>query len=280
MSCNHKCEGCEENCDQRVTSEDNFLAQNEKSNIKKIIGIVSGKGGVGKSLVSSLLACALARKDLKVGILDADIVGPSIPHAFGIVDKALGDGTYIYPIVTEKLGIEIMSSNMLLENNDDPILWRGSLVSNLVGQFYSDVRWDDKDVLLIDMPPGTGDVSLTIFQSIPVDGIIVVTSPQDLVSVIVRKALKMANMMNIKILGIIENMSYVLCPDCGKKINIYGDKKDQYSDFSLDVLAKLPLDPKLSSLIDIGCVESYQTDLLDEAVKKIINLEAKEKKRK
>ncbi len=280
MACNHQCEGCNENCSERVSKEDMLLAQNEKSNIKKIIGVISGKGGVGKSMVTSLLACALAKKGLSVGILDADITGPSIPHAFGINDKALGDGKYIYPIVTEKLGIEMISSNMLLENNDDPILWRGTLIANLVSQFYSEVRWDEKDVLLIDMPPGTGDVALTTFQSIPIDGIIVVATPQELVSVIVRKALKMAQMMDIPILGIIENMAYVKCPNCDEKIYLYGKRKESYSDFNLDLLSELPLDSKLTSLMDIGCIEDYETDLLDKAIEKIMNLEMKEKKRK
>lgn len=280
MACNHQCEGCNENCSERVSKEDMLLAQNEKSNIKKIIGVISGKGGVGKSMVTSLLACALAKKGFSVGILDADITGPSIPHAFGINDKALGDGKYIYPIVTEKLGIEMISSNMLLENNDDPILWRGTLIANLVSQFYSEVRWDEKDVLLIDMPPGTGDVALTTFQSIPIDGIIVVATPQELVSVIVRKALKMAQMMDIPILGIIENMAYVKCPNCDEKIYLYGKRKESYSDFNLDLLSELPLDSKLTSLMDIGCIEDYETDLLDKAIEKIMNLEMKEKKRK
>ncbi len=281
MACNHDCSNCGENCSERVNKEDMLLAQNAKSNIKKIIGVVSGKGGVGKSLVSSLLACSLSRRGLSVGILDADITGPSIPHAFGIKEKANGDGTYIYPATTENLGIDIISSNMLLENDDDPILWRGSLISSLVSQFYKDVRWEEKDVLLIDMPPGTGDVALTTFQSIPLDALIIVTSPQDLVSMIVKKALKMAEMMDIKVLGIIENMAYVKCPDCDKKIYIYGENKNDeiYKSFSLDKLASLPIDPVLAKCVDNGLIEEYYFDDLNKTVDRIIDLEAKEKKR-
>ena len=200
MACNHDCSTCGENCSER-SEQDLVLAQNEKSNIKKIIGVLSSKGGVGKSLVSSLIACSLARSGLSVGILDADITGPSIPHSFNIKDKASGDGTYIYPLTSELLHIDVMSSNMLLENDDDPILWRGSLISSLVSQFYKDVAWEEKDDLVIDMPPGTGDVALTTFQSIPLDGLIIVTTPQDLVSMIVKKALKIAELMNPKVLG-------------------------------------------------------------------------------
>ncbi len=281
MSCNHQCENCQENCDSRVSKEEMLFSQNEKSDIKKIIGVVSGKGGVGKSMVSSLLACALARAHFRVGLLDADITGPSIPHVFGIHDSALSDGTYIYPAVTETLGIEIISSNMLLEKEDDPVLWRGSLISNLVGQFYQEVRWDEKDVLVIDMPPGTGDVALTAFQSIPLDGILVVTTPQELVSVIVRKALKMAELMEIPVLGIVENMSYVLCPHCKEKIEIYENRKENpYASFSLPVLSRLPIDPKLSSLADIGRIEDYETKDFDKIVTMIKELKVKEKKRK
>ena len=281
MACNHDCSSCGENCKERTSPQDLILPQNEKSNIKKIIGVVSGKGGVGKSLISSLLSVALARSGDTVGILDADITGPSIPHSFGIKDKAVGDGKYIYPAVTETLGIEVISANMLLENEDDPVLWRGSLISNLVSQFYKDVRWDEKEVLVIDMTPGTGDVSLTTFQSIPVDAIIVVTTPQDLVSMIVKKALKMAEMMNIKVLGIVENMAYVKCPDCNKNIYIYGNHKndEMYASLGLEKLAEIPIDPKLTELVDEGRIEDYEFDYLTKAVDMIHNLEVKEKKR-
>lgn len=281
MACNHDCSSCGESCSSRTNPQDLVLAQNEKSNIKKIIGVVSGKGGVGKSLVSSLLACALARSGDTVGILDADITGPSIPHSFGINEKAVGDGKYIYPAVSSILGIEVVSSNMLLENNDDPILWRGSLISNLVSQFYKDVRWDEKEVLVIDMPPGTGDVALTTFQSIPIDVIIVVTTPQDLVSMIVTKALKMADLMNIPVLGIVENMAYVKCPNCDEKIYIYGKNKNDelYEKLGVKKLVELPIDPKLTELVDKGLVEDYETNLFDKIVDMIHSLEAKEKKR-
>ena len=281
MACNHDCSSCEENCSSRTNPKDLILAQNDKSNIKKIIGVVSGKGGVGKSLVSSLLACALAKSGDTVGILDADITGPSIPHSFGINEKAVGDGKYIYPAVSSILGIEVISSNMLLENNDDPILWRGSLISNLVQQFYKDVRWDEKEVLVIDMPPGTGDVALTTFQSIPLDAIIVVTTPQDLVSMIVKKALKMAELMNIPVLGVVENMAYVKCPNCDENIYIYGKNKNDslYESLGVNKLVELPIDPKLTELVDKGLIEDYSTNLFDDLVDKIHSLELKEKKR-
>ena len=281
MACNHDCSLCSENCASRTSPQDLLLAQNDKSDIKKIIGVVSGKGGVGKSLVSSLLACALARSGDTVGILDADITGPSIPHSFGIKDKAIGDGKYIYPAVTNILGIELISSNMLLDNDDDPILWRGSLISNLVSQFYKDVRWDEKEVLVIDMPPGTGDVALTTFQSIPLDGIIVVTTPQEMVSMIVTKALKMANMMNIPVLGVIENMAYVKCPSCDERIYIYGKDKNAslYEKLGVKKLCEIPIDPSLTDLVDKGLVEDYETNVLDDVVNMIHELEAKEKKR-
>lgn len=281
MGCNHDCSSCGENCSSRTSPQDLVLAQNDKSNIKKIIGVVSGKGGVGKSLVSSLLACALRRSGDTVGILDADITGPSIPHSFGIKDKAVGDGKYIYPAVSDISGINIISSNMLLENDDDPILWRGSLISNLVSQFYKDVRWDELEVLVIDMPPGTGDVALTTFQSIPLDGIIVVTTPQDLVSMIVTKALKMAELMNVPVLGIVENMAYVKCPNCEENIYIYGKGKNDslYESLGVKKLVELPIDPKLTQLVDKGLIEDYETNLLDGIVDIIHSLELKEKKR-
>lgn len=281
MACNHDCSNCSENCSENISAEDMLLAQNSKSNIKKIIGVVSGKGGVGKSLVSSLIACSLAKKGLSVGILDADITGPSIPHSFNVREKANGDGTYIYPATSEILNIDIISSNMLLENEDDPILWRGSLISSLVGQFYKDVRWEEKDVLVIDMPPGTGDVALTTFQSIPLDGLIIVTTPQSLVSMIVKKALKMAQLMNIKVLGVVENMAYVKCPDCNKKIYLYGENKNNsiYESYGLEKLASLPIDPSLSDLVDRGLIEEYDSEDIDNIADIIITLEAKEKKR-
>lgn len=281
MDCEHNCSSCGETCKERVSPQDMILGMNNKSNIKKIIGVVSGKGGVGKSLISSLIACELSKKGFTVGIIDADITGPSISYSFGIKEKANGDGKYIYPATTEDLNIDIISSNMLLENDDDPIIWRGSLISSLVEQFYKDVCWGEKDVLIIDMPPGTGDVALTTFQSIPIDGIIVVTSPQDLVSMIVKKAIKMANLMNVPILGVVENMSYVICPNCKEKMYIYGKNKNDeiYKKFGLEKLASLPIDSKLASLVDKGKIEKYVTNELDNITKKIIDLKVKEKKK-
>ncbi len=277
-SCSGDCSSCSSSCS---SAKDMILPMNEKSNIKKIIGIVSGKGGVGKSLVSSLLACALAKNGSNVGILDADITGPSIPHAFGIKEKASSDGTYVYPATSKKLDIDIISANMLLENDEDPVLWRGSLISNLVSQFYKDVRWDEKEFLLIDMPPGTGDVALTTFQSIPLDGIIIVTTPQDLVSMIVKKAFNMAKLMNIPVLGIVENMSYIKCPDCNKKVYLYGEHKNDktYEELGIEKVAELPIDPNLTTLIDEGRVEDYETDLMDRIVEILNSIEVKEKKR-
>ena len=209
-SCNGDCSNCSSDCGHQ-NQKDLRVNLNEYSKIKKIIGVVSGKGGVGKSMVSSLIAVSLAQKGLRVGIMDADITGPSIGKTFGVKEKAYGQNNLIYPFVSAELGIKIISSNMMLENDDDPIIWRGSLISNLVQQFYSNVLWGELDVLVIDMPPGTGDVALTTFQSIPLDGIVMVTTPQDLVSMIVSKACKMASMMNINVLGVVENMAFVEC---------------------------------------------------------------------
>ena len=249
------------------------LKLNEYSHIKTIIGVVSGKGGVGKSMISSLLAVTLAEKGLNVGIMDADITGPSIAKTFNVKEKAYGQNNLIYPHITEKYNIKVMSSNMLLENDDDPIVWRGSLISNLVKQFYTDVFWGKLDVLLIDMPPGTGDVALTTFQSIPLDGIVMVTTPQDLVSMIVSKACKMANMMNVKIMGVVENMAYVECPNCHEKIYLYGKSKtiDLIKPYNLDLLASLPINPQLTELVNEGRIEEYEGNYLDSVADKIIS---------
>lgn len=252
--CNHDCEHCssQEGCGEKIAK----AKLNDRSNIKKVIGVLSGKGGVGKSYVTSLLAVSLAREGFKVGILDADVTGPSIPKAFGIKEKAYGEDNLIYP-VQSKMGIKIMSANLLLENDTDPIIWRGPMVGNLVKQFYEDVLWEELDYLLIDMPPGTGDVSLTIFQTLPVDDLIIVTSPQDLVSLIVTKALKMAQMMNIKVLGVVENMSYVACPDCGKKINVFGEShlEEFAKESGFAILGKLPILSNNALKIDNGKAE-------------------------
>lgn len=269
-SCNGDCEHCSSECGSNPQSF--AINLNEFSKIKKIIGVVSGKGGVGKSLISSLLAVSLASRGLAVGLMDADITGPSIAKTFGITEKAFGQNNLIYPYVTPNYGIKIISSNMMVEHDDDPIVWRGSLISGLVKQFYSDVLWGKLDVLLIDMPPGTGDVALTTFQSIPLNGIVMVTSPQDLVSMIVSKACKMAEMMNINILGVVENMAYVECPNCGEKIYMYGESKTRESikPFGLDVLASLPINPSLTQLVNEGKIEQYNGKYLDNVVDLII----------
>ena len=267
--CNHDCENCSiaENCSSKIVK----AKLNDRSKIKKIIGVLSGKGGVGKSYVTSLLAVYLNRQGYKVGIMDADITGPSIPKAFGIKDKAVGEDGLIYPLLSQG-GIKIMSANCLLENDSDPIVWRGPLLGGLIKQFYEDVLWEELDYLLIDMPPGTGDVALTIFQQLPVDDLIIITSPQDLVSLVVTKAIKMANMMNIKVLGVIENMSYLVCPDCGKKINVFGESHiEQFAkDMNFDVLAKLPLVPENTSLVDKGEVEKISLEEILPAVEATI----------
>ncbi len=221
--CTHDCSTCQADCASRKMSREEMLEKlGEGSEVKKVIAVMSGKGGVGKSLITSLLACQLRRAGKRVAILDADITGPSIPKAFGVTEKATGNGNTIFPVKT-KSGIEMMSLNLLLENETDPVVWRGPVIAGTVKQFWTDVLWDKVDIMFIDMPPGTGDVPLTVFQSIPVNGIIVVTSPQELVSVIVEKAVKMAEMMDIPMLGVIENYSYALCPDCGKKIEVFGE---------------------------------------------------------
>ncbi len=246
---------------------------NSFNNIKKVIAIVSGKGGVGKSLVTSLMAVNMQRKGYRTSILDADITGPSIPKAFGITEKAFGNKLGVLPVRT-KTGIGTMSVNNLLENDTEPVLWRGPVIAGTVKQFWTDVLWGDVDYLFVDMPPGTGDVPLTVFQSLPVDGIIVVTSPQELVSMIVVKAVKMAEMMNIPVLGLVENMSYVKCPDCGKEIPVFGKSKTEEvaKEHGLEVLAKLPIDPKLAEVCDNGDVENYEGDWLDAAAAKLETL--------
>ena len=267
--CNHDCEHCSvEGCGSRIEK----AKLNDCSKIKKIIGVLSGKGGVGKSFITSLLAVYLNRQGFKVGIMDADITGPSIPKAFGIKDKAYGEDNLIYPL-DSKGGIKIISANCLLEDDTDPIVWRGPLLGGLIKQFYEDVLWEDLDYLLIDMPPGTGDVALTIFQQLPVDDLIIVTSPQDLVSLIVTKAIKMANMMDIKVLGVVENMSYLVCPDCGKHIKVFGEShlEDFSKEMKFDILAKLPLVSENTALMDAGLVEQISLEEIlpvIEAIKK------------
>lgn len=268
--CNESCSTCSENCQDRkeeAKKEITTEKPHELTNIKKVIGVVSGKGGVGKSLVTQMLAVSMNRRKYKTAILDADVTGPSIPKAFGIKEKAQGTEMGLLPIKT-KMGIDIMSINLLLENDTDPVVWRGPIISGTVKQFWKDVIWGDKDYMFVDMPPGTGDVALTVFQSIPIDGIIIVTSPQDLVSMIVSKALKMARMMNMPVIGIVENMSYFKCPDCDKKYKIFGESKiDNYAkENGLNVLAKLPLDPELAKVCDRGLIELFEANYLDGAV--------------
>ncbi len=240
---------------------------NQHSNVKKVIGVVSGKGGVGKSSVTSMLAVATQRLGYSVAILDADITGPSIPQAFGIKEKASGDEHTIFP-VESKTGIKVISVNALLEDTTDPVVWRGPVLSGVIEQFWNDVVWEDIDVMYVDMPPGTGDVALTVFQSIPLDGIVIVTSPQELVSMIVEKAVKMAQMMNVPVIGIVENMSYFLCPDCGKKHRIFGDSHvDKVADnYGITEIAQIPMNIKISAACDRGMIELFEGDWLDKMV--------------
>ena len=276
--CNHDCGSCSAECSSRRSDPSEFLeALNPESSVKKVIGIVSGKGGVGKSLVTSMLAVSMNRKGLRTGILDADITGPSIPTAFGI-DTSQGvavtpDGKLMIPAKSLE-GVEIMSSNLLLDHNTDPVIWRGPVIAGAVKQFWSETLWQDIDYMFVDMPPGTGDVPLTVFQSLPVDGIIIVTSPQELVSMIVTKAVNMAKKMDIPIIGVVENMSYLQCPDCGKKISVFGESHidEVAKENGIKVLAQLPIDPKISQMVDAGRVEYLELPWLEGAVEAIQKL--------
>ena len=261
--CSHDCGSCSANCSER--QQESLIAKpHELSSIKKVIGIVSGKGGVGKSMVTCMSAVLMNRRGFNTAVLDADITGPSVPKAFGIKEKAQGSETAIYPVLTKK-GIKVMSVNLLLPDETDPVIWRGPIIAGTARQFWTDVVWDDVDYMFVDMPPGTGDVPLTVFQSIPLDGIIVVTSPQELVSMIVGKAVKMAEMMNVPIIGLVENMSYAVCPDCGKRINVFGEShiEETAQKFGLKVLAKLPIDPECVKLVDSGLLELMETQAAD-----------------
>ena len=265
--CTHDCSNCSAACSSRDAAPQHD-APNPNSSVKKVIGVVSGKGGVGKSMTSALLACAMARRGYHCGILDADITGPSIPKLFGIHGRAMADDKGCWPIQS-RMGIDVMSINLLVENEEDPVVWRGPVIAGAVKQFWTDVVWKDVDFLFVDMPPGTGDVPLTVFQSLPVDGIVVVASPQELVSMIVAKAVKMAQMMNVPILGVVENMSYVLCPDCGKKIEVFGKSKlpEVAERYNLDILGQLPINPALAEACDKGEVETALPDgMLPKAV--------------
>ena len=272
MSCDHNCSSCSSDCKDRKR-EDMHEKLNQYSSVKKVIGVVSGKGGVGKSLVTSMLAVAFNRLGKKTAILDADITGPSIPKAFGIKERCTGSDEGLYPVTTET-GIDVISINLLLEDETDPVVWRSPIITGTVKQFWSDVIWKDVDYMFVDMPPGTGDVPLTVFQSLPIDGIIVVASPQELVSMIVQKSVKMATMMNVPVLGLVENMSYFACPDCGKKISVFGESHiDEIAQrFNTKVLAKLPIDSDLAKNVDNGKVELFEGNYLDEAVEEIVKL--------
>ncbi|MGN0700621.1 MAG: P-loop NTPase [Oscillospiraceae bacterium] len=261
--CSHDCGSCSASCSER--KPESLIAQpHELSKIKKVIGVVSGKGGVGKSMVTCMSAVLMNRRGFSTAVLDADITGPSVPKAFGIKEKAKGTDTELYPVVTKK-GIKVMSVNLLLPDETDPVVWRGPIIAGTVKQFWTDVVWDDVDYMFVDMPPGTGDVPLTVFQSIPLDGIIVVTSPQELVSMIVGKAVKMAEMMNVPIIGLVENMSYVSCPDCGKQIKVFGDShiEETAEKYGVKVIAKLPIDPECAKLVDSGLLELMETEAAD-----------------
>lgn len=265
--CNHNCSDCKENCSSKADPKSFLRPMNKYSKINKVIGVVSGKGGVGKSLVTCLLASKCAKAGLKVGVLDADITGPSVPKSFGVNGRALQDEECLLPNVTED-GIKVMSINLLLENEDSPVIWRGPVISGVVEQFWTDVRWGELDYLFVDMPPGTGDVALTVFQSLPINGVVIVSTPQDLVKMIVNKALNMANMMNVPVLGLVENMSYFSCPGCGRKLEIFGKSKidETARELGLPVLAKLPVNPEINRLVDEGRVSSADCPELDEFV--------------
>ncbi len=268
-NCDHNCSSCGENCAERKEQKTSFIEKPHKmSSIKKVIGVISGKGGVGKSMVTSMLAVAVNRMGYRTAILDADVTGPSIPKAFGIKEQAMQNEFGLLPVKSSK-GIEIMSINLLLKNESDPVIWRGPIIAGVVKQFWTDVIWDNIDYMFIDMPPGTGDVPLTVFQSIPIDGIIVVTSPQELVSMIVSKAVKMAEKMNIPVLGLVENMSYFKCPDNGKRYNIFGDShiEEIARKNNLNVLAKIPIDPDIAAASDRGEIEDFEGRWLDELAK-------------
>ena len=263
-TCTHDCSTCSAACDSKPKSrEEMFEKPNDLSSVKHLIGVVSGKGGVGKSLVTSSLAVAMRRLGKKVGVLDADITGPSIPKAFGLRKPVEGEGLGMIPPSTTT-GIDIMSVNLMLDDETRPVVWRGPVIAGTVKQFWSDTIWHDIDYLFVDCPPGTGDVSLSVFQSIPLDGIIIVASPQDLVGMVVEKAVKMAEMMNVPIVGLVENMSYVACPDCGKKIYLFGEGKTAQAAaaHNLPLLAEMPIDPALASLTDAGSIEDFQGDWL------------------
>ena len=260
--CTHDCSTCGENCAER-TQESFLKALNPYSSVKKVIAVVSGKGGVGKSLVTSLLASEMQRRGHRCAILDADITGPSIPKSFGIREHARGTEEYLIPVTTAS-GLQVMSINLILENETEPVVWRGPVIAGAVTQFWTDVVWTDVDYMFVDLPPGTGDVPLTVFQSLPIDGVIIVTTPQDLVGMIVAKAVNMAEMMNVPVLGIVENMSYFRCPDCGKQHEIFGPSRvaDVAAAFDIPHTARIPIDPAITARVDAGEVESVSGEFV------------------
>ena len=272
-NCTHNCNTCGESCSSRQTEQTSFLEPlNPASTVKKVIGVVSGKGGVGKSLVTTMMAVRMNAKNYKTAILDADITGPSIPKAFGLGDDGVGmTPTGLMIPATTSMGIEVMSANLILDHETDPVIWRGPVIAGAVKQFWQEALWEDIDYMFVDMPPGTGDVPLTVFQSLPVDGIIIVTSPQELVSMIVAKAVNMAKKMNIPILGLVENMSYLECPDCGRRISVFGESRidEVAKENEIPVLAKIPIEPKIAKAVDEGAVEYLEAPWLDEAVKAV-----------
>lgn len=275
--CSHDCSSCSSNCSDRTQPQDMHFKLHERSSVKKVIGIVSGKGGVGKSMTTSLVACGMNRAGYKVAVMDADITGPSIPKGFGLHEQLFGtaDGL-IVPALTNH-GIEVVSINLLLDTETTPVIWRGPVLGNVINQFWSETLWQDIDYMFVDMPPGTGDVPLTVFQSLPLDGIIIVASPQELVGMIVGKAVNMAKMMNIPILGLVENMSYLECPDCGKHISVFGESHiDEIgAEHQLPVLAKLPIDPKLAAACDAGEIEELENIYVDGIVDLLKSQETK-----
>ena len=275
-NCTHNCSTCGESCSSRTAEQTSFLEPlNPASSVKKVIGVVSGKGGVGKSLVTAMMAVKMNGKGKHTAIRDADITGPSIPKAFGLNNNMvmMTKDNLMIP-ATSALGIDIMSANLLLDNDTDPVIWRGPVIAGAVKQFWNETLWEDVDYMFVDMPPGTGDVPLTVFQSLPVNGIIIVTSPQELVSMIVAKAVKMAQKMNIPIIGLVENMSYLECPDCGKKISVFGESHiDEIArEYNIPVLAKLPIDPKVAEHVDNGTIEYLERDWFDLAAEKAMEL--------
>ena len=268
--CTHDCSTCQENCGDRQ-EQDLSAKLNPAASVKRGIAVVSGKGGVGKSLVTGLLASKMQSRGYQAAVLDADITGPSIPKSFGIHEHARGTEDMLIPCYSNK-GTQIMSVNLILDNETDPVVWRGPVIAGVVTQFWSDVLWDDVDYMFVDMPPGTGDVALNVFQSLPVDGVIIVASPQELVTMVVEKAVKMAQMMNIPIVGLVENMSYLQCPDCGKKLYLFGEGKTEEAAqrYGVPLLAKMPIDPALAKLVDDGAIENFQGDWLNPAVEAIL----------